>query len=49
MDAGHLCASGLRPGRMPLYKRLMQKFMLTHWPYGTTTEVHGMLDKAMHM
>lgn len=22
---------------------------MTHWPYGTTTEVHGFTDKAMHM
>jgi hypothetical protein len=22
---------------------------VTHWPYGTTTEVHGLTDKAMHV
>jgi len=23
--------------------------MITHWPYGTQTEVHGLTDKAMHL
>jgi len=49
MDAGHYCAVGLKPGEMPVFHSHMDKFFLTHWPYGTTTEVHGMLDKAMHL
>lgn len=50
MDAGHLCAGGLSPDHMNMYKRHMAKALLiTHWPYGTTTEVHGFTDKAMHM
>lgn len=40
MDAGHLCAGALRPDGMNMYKKHMAKAMLvTHWPYGTTTEV----------
>lgn len=49
MDAGHACAGELRPQHMDLYERHMEKFLITHWPYGTTTEVHGMLDAAMHL
>lgn len=50
MDAGHYCAVGLEPNKMPVYERHMSKaFFLTHWPYATATEVHGMLDKAMHL
>lgn len=50
MDAGHLCAGGLSPDKMNMYRRHMNKGMLvTHWPYGTTTEVHGLTDKAMHL
>jgi hypothetical protein len=50
MDAGHLCAGALSPQHMHMYKRHMASAMLvTHWPYGTTTEVHGFTDKAMHM
>jgi hypothetical protein len=49
VDAGHFCATGIRPGQMPVFEDHMSKFFLTHWPYATATEVHGMLDKAMHM
>ncbi|KAA0163258.1 hypothetical protein FNF27_07963 [Cafeteria roenbergensis] len=49
MDAGHFCATELKPGKMPVFDRHMDKFFLTHWPYGTATEVHGMTDKAMHL
>lgn len=50
VDAAHMCAGNLRPGRMPLYSRLMgEGFMVTSWPYGSGTEVHGMADKAMHV
>ena len=50
MDAGHLCAGAQSPQRQDLYRRHMSKGLLvTHWPYGTNTEVHGMTDKAMHM
>jgi hypothetical protein len=28
---------------------MAEGFFVTHWPYGTTTEVHGLTDKAMHM
>ena len=50
MDAGHLCAGGLSPEHMNMYRRHMNKGLLvTHWPYGTTTEVHGLTDKAMHL
>lgn len=52
MDAGHLCAGDLRPSDegTNLYRRHMAEgFFVTHWPYGTTTEVHGMTDKAMHL
>lgn len=49
MDAGHLCAGALSPDRMSMYRRHMASGMfVTHWPYGTTTEVHGFTDKAMH-
>lgn len=35
---------------MSMYRRHMSEALLvTHWPYGTTTEVHGMTDKAMHL
>lgn len=50
MDAGHLCAGQQSPTKMNMYRKLMsQGMMVTHWPYGTTTEVHGMTDKAMHL
>lgn len=49
MDAGHACATELKPGEMPVFREHMSKFFLTHWPYATATEVHGMLDKAMHL
>jgi hypothetical protein len=52
MDAGHLCAGELNPSPegTNLYRRHMAEGMfVTHWPYGTTTEVHGMTDRAMHL
>ena len=50
MDAGHLCAGALTPSKMNMYRKHMAKALLvTHWPYGTTTEVHGLTDKAMHL
>lgn len=50
MDAGHLCAGQQSPDKMNMYRGLMSKgMMITHWPYGTTTEVHGLTDKAMHL
>jgi hypothetical protein len=40
MDAGHLCAGGQRPDKTSMYRRHMSQGMfITHWPYGTTTEV----------
>eukprot|EP01138_Halocafeteria_seosinensis_P007613 gb/GECG01007781.1/.p1 GENE.gb/GECG01007781.1/~~gb/GECG01007781.1/.p1 ORF type:complete len:386 (+),score=44.44 gb/GECG01007781.1/:1-1158(+) len=49
LDAGHMCATEIKPGEIPTYEEHFDKFMVTHWPYGTTTEVHGFTDKAMHM
>lgn len=52
MDAGHLCAGDQRPSDegTSMYRRHMSSgFFVTHWPYGTTTEVHGLTDKAMHL
>jgi hypothetical protein len=52
MDAGHLCAGGQNPTPegTSMYRRHMDAGMfVTHWPYGTTTEVHGFTDEAMHM
>jgi hypothetical protein len=50
MDAGHLCAGAQDPAATDLYRRHMASgFFVTHWPYGTQTEVHGFADKAMHM
>jgi hypothetical protein len=52
MDAGHLCAGDQDPSPegTSFYRSHMAKGMfVTHWPYGTTTEVHGMTDKAIHL
>lgn len=52
MDAGHLCAGEQNPTPegTSMYRRHMAEGMfVTHWPYGTTTEVHGLADKAMHL
>jgi len=52
MDAGHLCATEQNPSPAgtSMYRRHMSEgFFVTHWPYGTTTEVHGLTDKAMHL
>ena len=50
MDAGHLCAGGTKPTGTNLWRKHMSQGMfVTHWPYGTTTEVHGLTDKAMHV
>ena len=40
MDAGHLCAGGQRPDGTSMFRRHMASGMfITHWPYGTNTEV----------
>jgi len=52
IDAAHMCAGNLRPGKMPLFKRRMNEgFLVTSWPYGTgeNSDVHGMPDRAMHV
>lgn len=72
LDAGHMCATEIKPGEIPTYEEHFDKvridchelpasdryihvltslmqFMVTHWPYGTQTEVHGFTDKGMHM
>lgn len=52
VDAAHMCAGNLRPGKMPLFKRRMDEgFFVTTWPYGTgeNSDVHGMPDRAMHV
>ena len=52
MDAGHLCATEQNPTPegTSMYREHMAKGMfVTHWPYGTQTEVHGLTDKAMHI
>lgn len=52
MDAGHLCAGEQNPtpaGTSMYRKHMASGFFVTHWPYGTTTEVHGLTDKAMHL
>jgi hypothetical protein len=52
MDAGHLCAGDQNPSPegTSFYRRQMAGGMfVTHWSYGTTTEVHGLTDKAMHL
>lgn len=49
LDAGHPSGPQLRPGKMKAFTSRMDKMLVTYWPYGTTTEVHGMTDKAMHM
>lgn len=52
MDAGHLCAGEQNPtpeGTSMYRTHMAEGFFATHWPYGTTTEVHGFTDKAMHM
>ncbi len=52
VDAAHMCAGSMRPGKMPLFKRRMdQGFLVTTWPYGTgeNSDVHGMPDRAMHV
>lgn len=52
MDAGHLCAGDQNPGPegTSFYRSHMAEgLFVTHWPYGTTTEVHGLTDKAMHL
>ena len=42
VDAGHLCAGGQSPSRTSMFRRHMATgFFMTHWPYGTTTEVSG--------
>ena len=30
-------------------EHMAQGMFVTHWPYGTQTEVHGLADKAMHL
>ncbi len=50
LDAGHPSGPSLRPDRIKTFTSRMQTgMMVTYWPYGTSTEVHGMADKAMHM
>lgn len=52
MDAGHLCAGDQDPtpeGTSFYRSHMAQGMFVTHWPYGTTTEVHGLTDKAMHL
>jgi hypothetical protein len=44
VDAGHLCATEQNPTPegTSMYRRHMSKGMfVTHWPYGTTTEVRA--------
>jgi len=52
MDAGHLCATEQNPtpAGTSFYRSHMANGMfVTHWPYATNTEVHGLADKAMHI
>ncbi len=52
MDAGHLCAGDQNPspaGTSFYRSHMAGGLFVTHWPYGTTTEVHGLTDKAMHL
>jgi hypothetical protein len=52
MDAGHLCAGDQNPtpaGTSFYRSHMAEGLFVTHWPYGTTTEVHGLTDKAMHL
>jgi hypothetical protein len=52
MDAGHLCAGDQNPtpaGTSFYRSHMASGLFVTHWPYGTTTEVHGLTDKAMHL
>lgn len=49
VDSGHSCAGAQDPQYMDVYTSHMDRgFLVTHWPYGTNSEVHGMCDKAMH-
>lgn len=52
VDAGHLCATEQMPtpeGTSMYREHMASGMFVTHWPYGTTTEVHGLNDKAMHL
>ena len=52
LDSGHLCFGEQKstPAGTSFYREMMSKGMfVTHWPYGTQTEVHGFNDKAMHL
>jgi hypothetical protein len=49
VDSGHMCAGAQDPEYMNVYTEHMDRgYLVTHWPYGSNTDVHGMCDKAMH-
>ncbi len=49
VDSGHMCAGAQDPNFMDVYTSHMDRgYLVTHWPYGSNTDVHGMNDKAMH-
>lgn len=49
VDSGHMCAGAQDPEFMNVYTEHMDRgYLVTHWPYGTNSEVHGFTDKAMH-
>lgn len=40
MDAGHFCAVEQNPTQTSVFREHMSRgFLVTHWPYGTATEV----------
>lgn len=50
VDSGHQCAGAQDPAFMNVYTEHMERgYLVTHWPYGTNSEVHGFNDKAMHV
>lgn len=49
LDAGHACATEITPGETSLFEEHMDRLFATFWRYASTTEVHGLTDKAMHL
>ena len=52
ISPGHLCATEQNPspaGTSFYRERMAKGLFVTHWPYGTTSEVHGFNDKALHL